>query len=974
MTVIVQNNTAAFLSTAVSASDTGLAVQVGSGALFPTLQSGDYFYATLSATNGEYEIVKATARAGDNFTVVRAQEGTSARSFVAGSRIEIRVTARSVIELVGPGVVGPAGPAGPAGPIGPAGPSGPEIIANITALRALNALGSVPAQVQLTNTHVAGDGGGAFRYDASDTTTADNAGTVIVDAAGRRWKRQYSGAINVRWFGATGLDATADQSTAIFAAVAACEAAGRGTVYFPDGTYRFKNLRSLGRINFEGQTAGNVVWALPLSAVNGDYLYYNTNISTYADFDIEMKNIFIDGEYRFNAAAQVCFTPLLNFSKVTRLKLEKVRAYRSIYIAIAMAGCKDVIVRDCAAIACGFLGATLSPVTLSIASPCVVTSAGHGLTVNSAFRFSTTGALPTGVDAYTSYYVKTATTDTFTFSATGGYLPIGAAVNTTGSQSGVQSITTHSSNGGPSIWVSNSGADQSERVLIDNYNAQDCNWTAIHTNGYDITINGGNIKNCKEAGVFSPNAVGTDILTKSLLINGLTIDGITENDISGSGLEIGGENITVTNCNITNTDHNSMAFLDAQYVVVANNNLSNFCIDSLLSYPQASGVAMLSTATPQICGSAVISGNCIMDTQVVKTGYAAVTLAAIGGATISDVLVTGNTFDDITWVSGSTYILTSVGGDIVFADNLNAANYPYATVPAGGRLTLTTAVPVTTTDVTGATTIYYTPYINNIIPIYNGQGYVNRTFTELSNITTNSATGKAGPATVTTASNYDLFVWNDAGTLRLTRGPLWTSSTARGTGAGTTELVSVLGTYLNAVAISNGPAAQRGTYVGTVRSDGSSQINDSLLLRHVWNQFNRTSRRLSVTDATATWTYSTAAYRQANGSTANQVSIVCGQNEDIVSLKCVSRVGNSTGTERVVLSSIGLDTTTTPGAVPLTGFGVCTAGLTQNLLSSIDTYPGLGFHYFAWLERGAGTDTQTWESGGSNGIRGFCNA
>jgi hypothetical protein len=850
-----------------------------------------------------------------------------------------------------------------------------KILLNIAALQALStATSALPTQVQLTYNYVAGDGGGVFRYDSTDTTSADNGGTIIVDALNRRWKRQYSGAINVRWFGATGLDATADQSAAIFAAVAACEAAGRGTVYFPDGTYRFKNLRSLGRISFEGQTAGNVVWALPLSAVNGDYLYYNTNSSIYADFDIEMKNIFIDGEYRFNAPVQVCFTPLLNFSKVTRLKLEKVRAYRSTYIAFAIAGCKDVIVRDCAAIACGFLGGTLSPVTLSIASPCVVTSPGHGLTVNSAFRFSTTGTLPTGVDTYTSYYVKTATTDTFTFSATGGYLPIGAAVNTSGSQSGVQSLSTHSANGGPSIWVSNNGADQSERVLIDNYNAQDCNWAAIHTNGYDITINGGNIKDCKEAGVFSPNDVGTNIQTKSLIINGLTIDGITESDISGSGLEMGGENITVTNCNITNTDHNSILFMDAQYLVVANNNLSNFCIDSLLSYPQAAGVAVLSTKSPQICGSAVISGNCIMDTQVVKTGYTAVFLSARPGATISDVLVTGNTFDDITWVSGSPYLLTSVGGDIVFADNLNAADYPYATVPAGGRLTLTTAVPVTTSDVTAATTIYYTPYINNILPIYNGQGYVYRTFTELSNITTNSATGNAGPAAVTTDSNYDLFVWSDAGTLRLTRGPLWTSNTARGTGAGTTELVSVLGTYLNAVAITNGPAAQRGTYVGTVRSDASSQINDSLLLRHVWNQYNRTSRRLSVVDATATWTYSVLAYRQANGSTANQVSIVCGQNEDIVSLNCASRVGNDTNTPRVVLSSIGLDTTTAPGAVPLVGFGVCTASLTQNLLSSIHTYPGLGYHYFAWLERGAGVDVQTWESGGSNGIRGFCMA
>lgn len=44
---------------------------------------------------------------------------------------------------------------------------------------------------------------GYFFLDSTDTSSADDDGTVIVDALGRRWKRQYSGAVNVRWFGAT---------------------------------------------------------------------------------------------------------------------------------------------------------------------------------------------------------------------------------------------------------------------------------------------------------------------------------------------------------------------------------------------------------------------------------------------------------------------------------------------------------------------------------------------------------------------------------------------------------------------------------------------------------------------------------------------------------------------------------------------------------------------------------------------------
>lgn len=42
---------------------------------------------------------------------------------------------------------------------------------------------------------------GFFHKDPSDTASADNDGTIIVDADGGRWKRQYSGRIDVRWFG-----------------------------------------------------------------------------------------------------------------------------------------------------------------------------------------------------------------------------------------------------------------------------------------------------------------------------------------------------------------------------------------------------------------------------------------------------------------------------------------------------------------------------------------------------------------------------------------------------------------------------------------------------------------------------------------------------------------------------------------------------------------------------------------------------
>jgi hypothetical protein len=77
-------------------------------------------------------------------------------------------------------------------------------------------------------------------------------------------------------------------------------------------------------------------------------------------------------------------------------------------------------------------------VTMTIASPGVVSFTGHGLQPGSGIVFSTTGALPTGVTAGTRYYVISAglSDDTFRFAATQG----GSAINTSGSQSGVHTL------------------------------------------------------------------------------------------------------------------------------------------------------------------------------------------------------------------------------------------------------------------------------------------------------------------------------------------------------------------------------------------------------------------------------------------------------------------------------------------------------------------------------------------------------
>ena len=101
MTIKLANNVSGFLNTAITASDTGIVLQSGNGASFPSLGAGEYFYATLVSTGNTLEVVKATARSGDSMTVVRAQDNSSAASFAAGSRLEMRVNAAAVRDAIG---------------------------------------------------------------------------------------------------------------------------------------------------------------------------------------------------------------------------------------------------------------------------------------------------------------------------------------------------------------------------------------------------------------------------------------------------------------------------------------------------------------------------------------------------------------------------------------------------------------------------------------------------------------------------------------------------------------------------------------------------------------------------------------------------------------------------------------------------------------------------------------------------------
>jgi hypothetical protein len=97
MAVLYTNNAVSALAAGINTTATSFSVTSGQGSKFPTISGTDYFYVTLVNSSSNIEIVKVTARSTDTFTVVRAQDGTTALTFATGDVVELRLT-RAVLD------------------------------------------------------------------------------------------------------------------------------------------------------------------------------------------------------------------------------------------------------------------------------------------------------------------------------------------------------------------------------------------------------------------------------------------------------------------------------------------------------------------------------------------------------------------------------------------------------------------------------------------------------------------------------------------------------------------------------------------------------------------------------------------------------------------------------------------------------------------------------------------------------------
>jgi hypothetical protein len=247
----------------------------------------------------------------------------------------------------------------------------------------------------------------------------------------------------------------------------------------------------------------------------------------------------------------------------------------------------------------------------------------------------------------------------------------------------------------------------------------------------------------------------------------------------------------------------------------------------------------------------------------------------------------------------------------------------------GGRLTLTSGTPVTTTDQTAKTTVYYTPYIGNRIALYYSSMWQLVAFTEKS---------VAVPAN--TSTPFDVFGYYNGSALALET-VVWTNDTTRATALTTQD--GILG--------KTGSTDRR--YLGTGRTTTvSGQTEDSDQYRLIFNYYNQVRRTLKKLDTTASWSWATASFQPQNNSNTNRVGVMVGYLGPVIDLTMMSWATQSgAGT---LYNGIGEDATNTNNA-DSGGFSEIT-GRAQ-LIARLTKSPALGYHFYQAVERGAAGGT-----------------
>ena len=260
------------------------------------------------------------------------------------------------------------------------------------------------------------------------------------------------------------------------------------------------------------------------------------------------------------------------------------------------------------------------------------------------------------------------------------------------------------------------------------------------------------------------------------------------------------------------------------------------------------------------------------------------------------------------------------------------------------RLSTETGVPVSTSDQSAKSTIYMTPYTGNQIALYDGSSkWLVYATSEIS----------IALSSLTSAKNYDVFAYYTGSAVALELSSAWTSNTARNDAL----------TRQDGVLVKSGATTRR--YLGTFRTTGTTTTEDSLTKRFLWNVANQVHKPMIVLESTNTWNYTTDTIRQANASSSNQVEYVTGDAASLIQARALAAVYLAGNSARAAKAGVGIDSTTTFSGIVQAGYVLSASGSYVPVTGSYIGYPGLGYHYLSWNEKGPdGTAVWVGDNGG----------
>jgi hypothetical protein len=223
----------------------------------------------------------------------------------------------------------------------------PGVASTIAALRAATSatLGQSVCCVLGYNAPMDG-AGGMYSVRAGDASTADNGGTTIVDAGGRRWNLVgFTDRVSVLQFGAkgTGLSADLANDNAAFAnAIAAMSALGGGTVTVPRRAFLIDPFYIPSHVTVEGETEGPFDGgANPATTVGAPTLLVNSTATPFITLNgwassITDVLIYYPGQVAPTAAAPNVYPPTISAlgggSAVRRCTI--VNSYIGIFVSV----------------------------------------------------------------------------------------------------------------------------------------------------------------------------------------------------------------------------------------------------------------------------------------------------------------------------------------------------------------------------------------------------------------------------------------------------------------------------------------------------------------------------------------------------------------------------------------------------------------------------------------------------------------